>query len=76
MAQDLTNIEETIKRAIKERIQSEVEEAFDLKMEELNKRKNEIVAGVVLNIMSYVQFEIMGKRMIVEIKEIGGQKQD
>ena len=63
-------ITKTIEEAIKKGVEEEVKKEFDLSIEYLNKRKNQICAGIVLNIMKTVNMQTLGEKMTIEIKEI------
>jgi len=66
--------EELLIKYIKQAVQKEVEDEFDKKikilLEDLNHRKNEIVTGVVLNVMKTVEFESARDMLTIRIKEI------
>jgi len=51
----------------------EVNKKFDLMMKELNSRKNEIVAGILLNIKKEVDIDNFGDKVTFTIKEINNK---
>ena len=59
-----------LSKAISDNIQKDVEKEFDNKIKELEKTKNEIVAGVLLNVMKMVDIEQFGEKIIFTIREI------
>lgn len=63
-----------IEGVIKKALQSEVEREFDaLKknlVEDLERRKNEICAGIMIGLMKTVEFEVARDRVTIVIKEI------
>lgn len=60
---------EQLQSAIKETIKGRLSDEFDKKIEELKKKKDEYIAGTVLNIYKYVSFERQGTDIIIKIKK-------
>ena len=61
---------EALKKYIEAGLKEEVEKQFDEQMKVLNSRKNEVCAGILLNVMQMVEFKQLGDRIIFEIREI------
>lgn len=61
-------------KAIKEKVQNEVETVYDEKMKELikqlNSEKNQIVSGILLDVMKTIKFEQRSEDIVFIIKEI------
>jgi hypothetical protein len=55
---------------ISKAIEKEVGREFDRKIEELEMRKNEIVAGVVLHVSKYIDMQSMSDRIVITVREI------
>lgn len=63
-----------IKKYIEDGIQNEVEKEFDILKDnliiELERKKNEICAGILLNVMKTVDIQQMQDRIVFTIREI------
>lgn len=64
------NIIEAITKSITDCVDKKVGELFDEKIKELNERKNEIVAGIVLNVAKNMSFERYGENITFTIREV------
>ena len=66
--------QEMFEKYIRDGLEKEVGIVFDEKMkillQELNSRKNEIVSGLVLNIMKTIDYDMFGQTLRIHIKEI------
>lgn len=66
--------QEMFEKYIRDGLEKEVGIVFDEKMkillQELNSRKNEIVCGLVLNIMKTIEYDMVGQTLRIHIKEI------
>lgn len=69
-----TSSDHIIVDGIKNGVQREVERAFDEHMKqlikELERDKDTICAGIVLNIMKYVQMQTMQENVVITIRKI------
>lgn len=63
-------IVEAITKSITDYVDKKVGELFDEKIKELNERKNEIVAGIVLNVAKNMSFERYGENITFTIREV------
>lgn len=61
---------EGTKDYISKAIQKNIEDEFDNTMKALNQRKNEVVAGILLNVMKTVEMQSVGDKLTVTIREI------
>jgi hypothetical protein len=64
---DITN---EIAEAINNKLTEEIEKEFDKHIKELEERKNEIVAGILLNIKKTVSIDTMRENITFTIREI------
>jgi len=64
------NIEEDLSNLIDKRLKQEVEKEFDRHIKELNERKNEIIAGILLNIKKQISIQTLNSNVIFTIKEL------
>lgn len=66
------NITKNLPEFIKSAIEHELKIAIDFELEEaqkrIEKRKSEIVAGVILHIQKMIDIETMGEKLIISIK--------
>lgn len=64
---------ELIRRAVQNNLKAFVEEEFDKSIKEATdramKRKGEVVAGIMIEMMSMVQFEVMRNQIVITIKQ-------
>jgi len=54
--------------------QNELEKEFDELIKDINKRKGEIIAGVLLNVKKEIDIQTVGEKLIFTIKEITKEK--
>lgn len=64
------DISKELLSSINQVLEIEMEKEFDKAIKNLNERKREIVAGVLLNVMKTVDMQTIGERTIFTIKEI------
>lgn len=72
------NLEEVIIDGIQEAVNMEGQKIFEQKkkemVEDLERRKNEIVSGIVIGLMKHVQVQTMGDSLTLTIREISEPK--
>jgi ABC-type transporter Mla MlaB component len=56
-----------LKIAINSAIRGQAERDFDAFIEELKKRKEQVVAGIVLNMSEMVRYDVSGRTLLIEI---------
>lgn len=59
---------EAIENSIKQEATVEFERAKKEMIERLDKRKDEIIAGISISIMEYVMIERMGNQLVIRIE--------
>lgn len=64
----INNLPEFIKSAIEHEIKIATECELDEAQKRIEKRKSEIVAGVILHIQKMIDIERMGEKLIISIK--------
>lgn len=62
------DISNTMREVIENELRKEFEKEFDLLVEDFNRKKGEILAGILVSIMEKVDMQIMEDRLIFEIK--------
>lgn len=74
--QNLVN-EDFVEKAIKQEIDREVAIRFEaLKvelLEKLDRDKDTICAGIVLNVVKYVEVQTIGEKVVITIRKIEGE---
>ena len=74
MVTNKANDTDLIGNAIKQAVQRDTEQAYDdMKkklIEDLDREKDTIVAGVVLNVMKLVNYETVGQNLVITVKKI------
>lgn len=63
-------MEKLLKNYIEKGLEEEVGRMFDIKIEELNRKKSEICAGILLNVMKSVDMQRLGESVVFTIREI------
>lgn len=64
---NLTNI---LFQAVNKQLENELDKHFEEHIKQLNEKKNEIIAGVLLNIMGKVEMSKIGENYTFTIKEL------
>lgn len=64
------DITEELSILIEKRLKQEVEKEFDRYIAELNEKKNEIVAGLLLSIQRQISMQTLDDNIIITIKEL------
>jgi len=62
------NISESVKEIIEKTLKKELEKEIDLALEIFEKRKGEIVAGVLVSLTKMTDMRIMEDRIVFEIR--------
>jgi len=63
-------VKQIFEQTLKKATEKYVGEVFDEQLKKLNERKNEIVAGIVLNITKMTDIQTIGEKTIITIREI------
>lgn len=63
-------ISDDVKNLIESKLKKELEKELDLAKEYFDKRKGEIVAGLLVSIMKTVDMRILQDRIVFEIKTL------
>ena len=65
---NISKMPDFLKQAIKKEIEIATEEELKKAQERIEKRKKEIIAGVVLHIQEMIQMETLDRKLILTIK--------
>jgi hypothetical protein len=60
---------EFLKSAMNKHIELAIEEEIEEAKKRIDKRKSEIIAGVILHVQRQVEYETLGDRLIITVKD-------
>lgn len=70
MATTKIEIMEQVIDVVKKELERAMSKEFDLAIEEFNRKKREIIAGILIGVMKTVEIETLKDRIIFTIREI------